>query len=736
MKKITACLTFLLLGFAWLAAQQYYIEPYFNDPNAGAAPPRSIKLFRLDAAGATQVGPAMDLTPDINTAFGTPGFNTGPNAVLIYKDKLFVSVDREFSNGGVLMYKLGDIFPRSAAPAALKPNGGLPSAGMAIEPKTGDLFVATFNGGGIWRFAAPTYTTMTQFASGAPLRGVTANLAFDQVGNLWASTWDTYENAPPEANPSYHAVVCFKGAVASDRYTLTNAPITATDASGTSETLNAFSAPEGLAFDPAGNLWVANNNDIDGYRTNPPGKGTVTKISAAQIAALFAAPSKTITAAGDTALLIPGGKPGGLSIHGHTLYIGDQAEAQGHSRVSRYDVTQPFSNASFGASGIPASYPGNGSGVPFNALYMQDNPADLGQQPNRSVEFAYNSLDIWVTNLSNSTGTPAGVAEVILGGAPCSVFVKLRNIGIAPSTGTEILKLYWAKASTGLGWPTPWNTVPSPALAMGGSIGTRTISTIARGNDVVVGFRWDNTPDPNLYGKDGHFCLLARIETQPAAPFGMAVPETDDLHESTLQNNQIAWRNIHIAHNEGIVGGVGKIGRGNIIVANPTRRRMHSRLAFQLINAQGVVKEFAPGSLSIKFGDQALAKLHNSDYNRDLVQLAKDGVALLKEPGVGLENVLLEPGETLTCALAYTPLAREDYAINVVQYALEDGGERIVGGQTFVFGQVKGFPVAKASAGPGDHPATYWGLPLWVWLLILGLLLLLLILFFVLRKKP
>lgn len=733
MKKITACLTFLLLGFAWLAAQQYYIEPYFYDTSAAPGLERSIRLFRLDGGNATQVGPLMDLTPDILRFWGSAGvLTTGPNAVLIYKDKLFVSVDRDFNAGGVLMYKLADIFPRGAAPDTLMSGGGigLPTAGMAIEPKTGDLFVATFKDGGIWRFAAPTYTTMTQFASGAPLRGVTANLAFDRAGNLWASTWDF------SPSPSAHAVVCFKGAVASDRYTLTNAQINATDPAGASETLNAFSAPEGLAFDAAGNLWVANNNDGVGYRTNDDGEGSVTKISAAKIADLFAAPSKTLTAGLATALLIPGGKPGGLSIHGNTLYIGDQAEALGHRRVSRYDVTQPFSNASFGASGIPASYPGNGSGVPFNALYMQDNTADLGQQPNRSVEFAYNSLDIWVTNLSNSTGMPAGVAEVILGGAPCSVFVKLRNIGIAPSTGTEILKLYWAKASTGLGWPTPWNTVPSPALAMGGSIGTRTISTIARGNDVVVGFRWDNTPDPNLYGKDGHFCLLARIETQPAAPFGMAVPETDDLHESTLQNNQIAWRNIHIAHNEGIVGGVGKIGRGNIIVANPTRRRMHSRLAFQLINAQGVVKEFAPGSLSIKFGDQALAKLHNSDYNRDLVQLAKDGVALLKEPGVGLENVFLEPGETLTCALAYTPLSREDYAINVVQYALEDGGERIVGGQTFVFGQVKGFPVAKASAGPGDHPATYWGLPLWVWLLILGLLLLLLILFFVLRKKP
>jgi hypothetical protein len=729
MKKFTL-FTWILLGFLpWLAAQQYYIEPYFYD--AGANPQRSLKLFRLAGGSATQVGATMDISPDILRTWGSGGAGSGPNAVLVHQDKLFVSIDRDFNGGGVLMYKLADIFPRNGVnPVALLPNGGagIPSAGMAIHPRTGDLFVATFNGGGIWRFAAPAYTSGTQFASGAPLKSVTANLAFDKAGNLWASTWDF------STNVSSHAVVCFKGAVASDSYTLTNAPITATDPAGASEILNAFSAPEGLAFDAIGNLWVANNNDGDSYRTNPNGKGTVTKIEAAKITSLLAAPSKTGTADLATALLIPGGKPGGLSMHGHTLFIGDQ----GLLRVSQYDVTQAFGAASYGTSGVPATYPGNGSGVPVDALYMQDNAADLGQQPNRSTEFAYQSLDIWVTKLSNSTGMPAGVAEVVLGGEPCSVFVKLRNTGIAPSTGTETLKLSWAKASTGLGWPSPWNTPPGAALPMGGSIGTRTLTAIGRGNDQIIGFRWEDTPDPNRYGKDGHFCLLARVETRSTAPFGMAVPETTDLSDNTLQNNQIAWRNIHITHLEPAIGGIGKIGRGDIIIANHSGRQMHGRVAFQLINAQGEATSFAPGALSLRLDRKAMDRLTQTDYNRDMVQLGEDGSALLKEPGVGLEHLILEPGETLACALAYTPdRANEGYAINVVQYALEESGERIVGGQTFVFGQVKGFPVAVAQ--PGDGPSaspTYWGLPLWIWLLILGLLILLLILFLIFRKKP
>ncbi len=39
---------------------------------------------------------------------------------------------------------------------------------------------------------------------------------------------------------------------------------------------------------------------------------------------------------------------------------------------------------------------------------------------------------------------------------PNYVYIRVRNRGTAASTGTERLRLYWAKASTGLGWPAQW----------------------------------------------------------------------------------------------------------------------------------------------------------------------------------------------------------------------------------------------------------------------------------------
>ena len=39
---------------------------------------------------------------------------------------------------------------------------------------------------------------------------------------------------------------------------------------------------------------------------------------------------------------------------------------------------------------------------------------------------------------------------------PNYVYVEIRNHGTTASTGTERLRVYWAKASTGLSWPTQW----------------------------------------------------------------------------------------------------------------------------------------------------------------------------------------------------------------------------------------------------------------------------------------
>ena len=83
-----------------------------------------------------------------------------------------------------------------------------------------------------------------------------ANLAFDEAGNLWASD---YRN---------HRLVVFDAAHlggANTYHVFSNLaaqiPVSNTDAALISNIDHLFSSPEGIAFDGAGNLWVANNND-------------------------------------------------------------------------------------------------------------------------------------------------------------------------------------------------------------------------------------------------------------------------------------------------------------------------------------------------------------------------------------------------------------------------------------------------------------------------------------------
>lgn len=124
---------------------------------------------------------------------------------------------------------------------------------------------------------------------------------------------------------------------------------------------------------------------------------------------------------------------------------------------------------------------------PAPNLWMRDNSSDYGIEP--SHDPLYNSPDMWVQNDPISTTdadptknydprpydnpdpdhdadvdpswvknhpveavqyTPTSYAK------PVWVYVKVRNMGDAPSNGTEVLRVYWAKGGIGLDWPTAW----------------------------------------------------------------------------------------------------------------------------------------------------------------------------------------------------------------------------------------------------------------------------------------
>jgi hypothetical protein len=105
-------------------------------------------------------------------------------------------------------------------------------------------------------------------------------------------------------------------------------------------------------------------------------------------------------------------------------------------------------------------------------LYMKDTPADTGIEPNPDTGPMWVTEDIWVRNNPDPGYQPFPFPELTPPWTPLPhenpeyrdpkfstpnyVYIRVRNRGTAASTGTERLRLNWAKASTGLGWPAQW----------------------------------------------------------------------------------------------------------------------------------------------------------------------------------------------------------------------------------------------------------------------------------------
>src|SRR5262249_36658410 len=103
-------------------------------------------------------------------------------------------------------------------------------------------------------------------------------------------------------------------------------------------------------------------------------------------------------------------------------------------------------------------------------LWSQDTGNDTGAEPNTTGDPMYISNDIWVRNSNDGIINQQHQNPVY--GSTNYIYVRVRNQSCsAAASGT--LRLYWAKASTGLSWPAPWDgSVTIPAL-MGSPVGTQ-----------------------------------------------------------------------------------------------------------------------------------------------------------------------------------------------------------------------------------------------------------------------
>lgn len=337
--------------------------------------------------------------------------------------------------------------------------------------------------------------------------------------------------------------------------------------------------------------------------------------------------------------------------------------------------------------------------IPVNAdLYIKDRIEDLGLEPNPSTLPMWQSDDIWVRqtrDLSHAFAHMTENGEFRTGASnPNYVYVEVHNRGGAASDGTEQLSLYWAKASSGLGWTSPWTGGtyfdPGHTMLMGAPIGTINLPIVPAGGSTILEFAW-NPPDPGIYTGSlapdkNHFCLLARVATAT----GMTYTETSNLYANVINNNNIAWKNIAVYDLL-----PGSLSPAYATIANPGKENMNTKVKFFAQDASGDPILGSKGLLRVFTSGKLQAMLQKNKASGKGIKDKGNGAFDILEDGAFLDNVKLGAKEFSVLKFLFIPdnadQNTEGYAITVVEIDRSGSHERIVGGQTAVFGKVKGF---------------------------------------------
>lgn len=329
------------------------------------------------------------------------------------------------------------------------------------------------------------------------------------------------------------------------------------------------------------------------------------------------------------------------------------------------------------------------AGVPGSDLWSADTPDETGAEANVTSLRFWTSDDIWVRRTNDGFNNQEHQNPLYDPSAtdPNYVYVRVRNRGCS-TVGSGDVKLYWAKASSALGWPAPFDgSVVSPAL-MGGSLGIEATGSLAAGDFTILEFEWfpPNPADYASFGADkSHFCLLSRIETSPTAPFGMTFPEGSDLNTNVLENNNIVWKNVVVTDDPN------SMRVASLTVGDLTGMPHTMKLDFATDTSNGRTHALEWGRIFVDLGTGLYAKWIAGGSTGAGVQAAGGTSIEVLTEVAWIGNMDIATNELHTIDIAIDPHAppTEDgfalYWFDVQQLAVAGGGgETLLGGQTFV----------------------------------------------------
>jgi len=317
-------------------------------------------------------------------------------------------------------------------------------------------------------------------------------------------------------------------------------------------------------------------------------------------------------------------------------------------------------------------------------LFMRDSHRDLGDEPNTISTQMFNSDDIWV-RYSND-GFTNQEHQNPNGNAINYIYVRIRNRACS-APGNARLKLYWAKASSGLSWPKPWDGSYSKPVPMGGLIGEKAMDILPGSEFQIIEFKWrvPGTQDYDVLAAEKiHFSLLARIETSSTFPYGMTSPETSDLYQNIKNNNNIVLKNVSISEPKGerLIA--------SFLISNYDKRKRNYRIGFE--NPE-------PGMSIFDYGDVRVSLEHKlykiwrggGKVGQGIhMKRRKDGIRILQN-GAYLGNIKLKKNESAVVNVYFKAdneklqFDRNLFKLDVRQHQISRKSNKFIGENTFVF---------------------------------------------------
>jgi len=318
-------------------------------------------------------------------------------------------------------------------------------------------------------------------------------------------------------------------------------------------------------------------------------------------------------------------------------------------------------------------------------LTIRNSNNDTGIEPDINTQYPWQSPDIWVRNQNDGNLIQVHQNPEYDSNNPNFVYVKVTNKSCATSTGTDQLKLYWAKANTALSWPNNWDgSLFVDGVIMGDEVGALSIPALEPGEEKIIEFEW-NVPNPddyiNINSNPWHFCLLSRIISTDDP---MTILEGFGITQNVKNNNNIGWKNTTVVD---LIPNVPSPFGGVIAIANPFPVSKTYKLELLKENQELGKSIYEEAEVAIEM-DSILQKAwerggkQGQNYDSTNIKNKK----IVSANNVLLDNIQFNPNEMGTLYLTFNFLSKEltskqKFIYHVIQKDVITN--EIIGGETY-----------------------------------------------------